>query len=160
MRFFVADQERMLCEAEDALRGIRKLSLIATRLGWTSDDLELMYDTFNLILLAKNFYVNGATDELCVQIKATKKEYKRKYPRSQRQRYRVKVSYGQFQLSRRKMKILLAFFLRKKRRYRVLDHLVTLHLLRFGYLLFKRRNEHKIPEFARDSAMGIDVLFE
>jgi len=160
MRHFVGDPQKMLKEMQEAIESVRAMKKIADKLDWQADDIEFMEDTFELIALAKEYYVVDFDDELRARIKKAKRAYKQKYPRSVRQRYRLKVNYSRFKFSLRKIKIATAFMLRRKRRYRILDHLFTLHLLRYVYRVFKKRNEEQIPDFLKDSAMGIDVLFE
>jgi hypothetical protein len=53
----------------------------------------------------------------------------------------------------------LLLLLRKKRGYRVIDHLFTLHLIGYLFRLFKPRDPKAMPKFLRKSAMGIDSLF-
>jgi hypothetical protein len=53
----------------------------------------------------------------------------------------------------------VALLFRRKRGYRVMDRLLTLHLLSLVYRIVAKRRPHWIPSFARESAMGIDTIF-
>jgi len=76
-----------------------------------------------------------------------------------RERYRIKVSFEPFKVKRRTLSWAASLLLRKKRGYRVIDHLFTLHLIGYLFRLFKPRDPKAMPKFLRKSAMGIDSLF-
>ncbi len=77
-----------------------------------------------------------------------------------RERYRIKISFEPFKVKRRTISWASGFLLRKKRGYRVIDHLFTLHLIGFMYRLFTPRDPKRMPKFLRKSAMGIETLFK
>jgi len=160
MRHFVESVDAAIKESEEALVAIRKMQVIAEELGWQAHDVEFMYDSFELIMIAKQYYLFPYNRDIREKIKAKKQAYKKKYPRSRRQRYRIKVDYSEMKFSLVHIGIISRVMLRKKRGYRLADHLFTLHTLRFIYRILKKRSEKNIPKFMRDSAMGVDVLFE
>ena len=49
--------------------------------------------------------------------------------------------------------------MRRKRGYRVIDRLLTLHGLSLIYRVIAKRRPHWIPTFAKESAMGVDTVF-
>lgn len=50
--------------------------------------------------------------------------------------------------------------LRRRQAYRFLDYAFVLTLLGFVYRAFTRVKPEALPEFVRESAMGVDSLFE
>jgi hypothetical protein len=50
--------------------------------------------------------------------------------------------------------------MRRKRGYRFIDRILILHVLSMIYRVISRRRPNWIPKFARDSAMGVDVIFK
>ena len=124
------------------------------------NDIEHMRDFFNIILLARRYYFLPFDQSLAEQIHLAKKAYKKRYPSTERERYRIKVSFTPFHIKRRTLSWVSSILLRKQRGYRIIDHLFTLHILSFAYRMFKPRDPKKIPKLLRKSAMGIDVLFK
>jgi hypothetical protein len=49
--------------------------------------------------------------------------------------------------------------MRRKRGYRFIDRILTLHVLSMIYRVIARRRPNWIPKFARESAMGVDAVF-
>ena len=54
---------------------------------------------------------------------------------------------------------LSSLLLRRKRGYRLIDHLFTLNLLGLAFRLFRPGKSKVVPKFLRKSAMGVDALF-
>jgi hypothetical protein len=54
---------------------------------------------------------------------------------------------------------IVALLVRDRRRYRLLDRLVTLRMVAWLYPLVSRVARRLGPRFARKQAMGLDVLF-
>jgi len=160
MRHFIKDHEQVFADAKHAEECAERMIVLAQKLGWNAADVTFFRDTLKILTLAKRYYLEPFDEKIVEEIAEAKKAYKSQYPRSQRQRYRIKVDYGQMSFSLRKLRWMSWVLLRKKRGYRIADHIVTLHLLRVVYRFFKRRHEEKIPKFMRKSAMGVDVLFE
>jgi len=50
-------------------------------------------------------------------------------------------------------------FVRRKPGYRVIDRILSLHLLGLGYRVVRKARPKLIPKFARKSAMGINAIF-
>ncbi|MDP4722432.1 MAG: hypothetical protein NWS48_14515, partial [Akkermansiaceae bacterium] len=125
-----------------------------------TDDIAHMRDFFSLLMLARQYYFLPFDDTLGERIRSAKKEYKKRYPAEIRDRYRIKLSFEPFKVKRRTLSWASSLLLRKKRGYRVIDHLFTLNLLGYAFRLFKPRNPKDMPKFLRKSAMGIDSLFK
>jgi hypothetical protein len=119
-----------------------------------------MRDTFRILLLARRYYFEPADPTLEALILAEKAEYKLRWPRPARQRYRLRTSFEPLPVKVRTLRWLLALVLRRQRGYRpVLDHLITLRVLSWTYRLFRARSEKALPKLARKTAMGVDALF-
>jgi hypothetical protein len=158
--YFVGDTEYSIQTSEAASLLFPKMISLARKADLPVDDIEHMRDFFHLILLARRYYFLPFTESLAEQIREAKKTYKKSYPATDRDRYRIKVSFSPFHIKRRTLSWAALIFLRKQRGYRVIDHLFTLHLLGIVYRFFKPRYPKKIPKLLRKSAMGMDVLFK
>jgi hypothetical protein len=69
------------------------------------------------------------------------------------------MDFKPFWLKRRHLGWALELVLRRRRGYRIIDRLLTLHLLSVIYRLIAWKKPQWIPSFAKESAMGVDVVF-
>jgi hypothetical protein len=155
---FVHDPERALRAGEAAYRLFPRMVQLAHRAGLPAEDIEFMHDTMRLVVLARRYYFlpwNPALDE---RIRAVKKSYKQRWPRTRRQRYRIKVSFEPFKLDRTTIGWISRLMLRRRRGYRIIDRLFTLDLLALLYRAFRPAARRSLPKFLRKSAMGVDAV--
>jgi len=160
MRYFVQDPEACLRSATRSLERIAQMKTLAAQAALPVVDIEFMEDTFRLLALARD-YLFGTDDEPAIEhLRAAKKTYKLKYPKSgSRYRYRVKLDFTPLMLQPRYLHWGIKLLFRRQRGYRVVDRIVTLHLLSMIYRIISSRRPHWVPAFARESAMGVDVVF-
>jgi hypothetical protein len=157
---FMTDPERALRAGEAAAAWFPRMIELAKEAELPVDDIEHMRDAFGLILLARRYYLLPFDESMAETIRVTKKHYKQRWPKEIRQRYRVKVSFEPFKLKRRTIAWMVSLMVRKKRGYRLIDHVFTLGLLSYVYRIFRTRAPQALPKFMRESAMGVDVLFK
>lgn len=157
---FISDPERALRAGEAAHRLFPRMLELAEQAGLPVDDIEHMRDVFGIILLARRYYFVPFDEEMATAVKEAKRAYKQRWPKETRQRYRIKVSFDPFKLNRRTISLAMGLTVRRKRGYRMLDHVFTLGLLGFAYRIFRARAPQSLPKFMRESAMGVDVLFK
>lgn len=160
MRHFVSDSEACLAQAKTALEKIDRMRALAEQAGLPVADIDYMRHTFTLLALAREYYFLPYTEELREKLKQAKKDYKLQHPAGSRPRYKVKLSFKPLQVRRRYLGWLIDLLLRRQRRYRLLDHLLTLHLLSFTYRLVHVSRPKLIPKFARKRAMGLEAIFK
>jgi hypothetical protein len=157
---FITDPERALRAGEAAAGLFPRMIELAKEADLPVDDIEHMRDAFGMILLARRYYFLPFDEAMAEQIRVAKKLYKKRWPKEIRDRYRVKVSFEPFKLKRRTLAWGIRLMSRKKRGYRLLDHVFTLGLLSYVYRIFRARAPQALPKFMRESAMGVDVLFK
>lgn len=160
LRALVRSGDSCIAQGQESLEKITRMKILVAELELPAEDIEFMYDTFFILTLAREYYFTPYNEEVRQRIKKAKRQYKKKYPKSLRPRYRIKTNYTPFLLKRRHLRFMLGITLRKKRKYRLLDHLVTLHLLGFLYRFLVKLRPSAIPEFARKQAMGIETIFK
>ena len=160
LRALVNSGEECIETGHGALDKIGKMHPLAKELELPSDDIDYMYDTFAILSLAREYYFTPYNEDIRRKIKGAKRAYKKKYPKELRSRYRIKTNYSPFRIKRRHLRFMLGITLRNKRGYRLLDHLITLHLLGFLYRFLVKIRPSLIPEFARKQAMGIETIFK
>ena len=157
---FVAQPEVALREGEAAFENFARMQALAHDLALPEEDIVFMRDTFELILLARRYYLLPPDPELDAQIRAAKRAYKKRWPRSHRQRYRIRTAaIAESRVGPRTVSWLARLLIRDQRGYRrVLDRVFTLHVLSWIYRLFHARHRKALPKFMRKSAMGVDSL--
>jgi hypothetical protein len=158
-RHFVPHPERVLRSGELAASHFPRMIELAAQAGLPVDDLKHMRDLFGLIRLARRYYFLPFDEELADRLRQAKRDYKRRWPREIRSRYRIKLNFEPFRLKRRTLAWIASVLLRRRRGYRLLDHIFTLNLLGIAFRLLRPRNPKALPKFLRKSAMGVESLF-
>lgn len=160
LRFFVKDQEGCVRAAHRSMERIAQMKALAARAGLPVADIEFMEDTFGLLAMAVEYTFGPDDETMQERIRAAKKAYKAKYPkRGPRYRYRIKLDFTPLMLQPRYLRWGLKLLFRRQRGYRLVDRLVTLQLLSLIYRVIARRRPQWVPAFAKESAMGVDVVF-
>lgn len=160
VRHFVVDPNDSVARGEAASSLFPRMISLAEEADLPVDDIRHMADFFNLVLLARRYYFMPFDDSRIEQIRAAKKAYKQRWPSEIRSRYRIKVSFEPFPLKRRTLGMAARLLIRRKRGYRLLDRLLTLHFAGIVFRLIRNRRPESMPRFLRESAMGVDVLFK
>lgn len=156
----VHDHEEAIRSGEAAFEHFPRMLELATSLDLPVEDVAFMRDTYGILLLARRFYFETRRDGLEEEILAAKSAYKKRWPRGNRQRYRVRTSFEPLQVRGRTVRWILRLLVRRQRGYRtVLDHLFTIRVLSWTYRLFHARTEKSMPKMVKKTAMGVDVLF-
>jgi hypothetical protein len=159
--YFVQDPEAALRSATRCLERLEQMQGLAELAGVPREDIEYMADTFYLLALAREYCFTPFHPELEERIRAAKQAYKAKYPkRGLRARYRVKTDFQPLYLNRRHLGWAIQLLMRRKRGYRLIDRILTLYVLSLVYRVIAHRRPNWIPKFARESAMGVDVVFK
>jgi hypothetical protein len=158
--YFVRDPEASLRSAMRCLERLEEMKMLAGRAGVAVADIEFMADTFHLLALAREYCLTPFTPEMEGRIRQAKLAYKAKYPKKGlRARYRVKTDFQPLLFKRRYLGWAIQLLMRRKRGYRFIDRILILHVLSLIYRVIAHRRPQWIPKFARDSAMGVDVVF-
>ena len=155
----IEDPDQIVAEGREALTKLKTMKKIARDTGLPVADIEFMEDTFKIIALARNYYFLPDQEMAQNKLKKAKRRYKKNYPKSSRPRYRIKTSYQAIPKGMTQFTSLMRFALRTKRGYRLVDYLITIHLLGTFYRLLVWINPKVIPKFARKQAMGIGAIF-
>jgi len=130
LRYFVREPEAALHSAARCMDRLEQMIALAPRAGVPVADLEYMRDTFHLLALAREYCFTEFTPEIETRLREAKRAYKAKHPKRG-----------------------------LRARYRIIDRLLILHVLSMIYRVIALRKPHWIPGFAKESAMGVDVVF-
>jgi hypothetical protein len=160
MGHFVSEPENALSGGEEAAALFPRMISLAREAGLPADDIEHMGDFFHLVLLARRYYFLPFDESVATRIREEKAAYKLRWPKENRQRYRIKVSFEPFPVTRRTLAMAAAFLLRRKRGYRWVDRVFILYLSGVVFRALRPRDPAAMPKFLRKSAMGVDTLFK
>lgn len=156
----VHDPEDAIRSGEAAFENFPRMLELTAALDLPVEDVSFMRDTYGILLLARRYYFDTERGGLEEEILAAKSAYKKRWPRGNRQRYRIRTSFEPLHVRGRTFRWILRLLIRRQRGYRtVLDHLFTIRVLSWTYRLFHARTEKSMPKMARKTAMGVDVLF-
>jgi len=160
MNYFVHDAETAIRSGEAAFQHFGPMEELAEEGDFQPEDIRFMRDTFEVILIARRYYLLPFDEQMELRIREAKKAYKAAWPREHRQRYRIKTSFKPVELRKQTLSWLVRILIRRRQGYRtVLDRFFTLKILSVLYRLFHTRHQAAIPKFMRTTAMGIDSLF-
>lgn len=161
MRHFVPEREEVMAAGERTKELIASLEDEVGGTPFARHDLEFLRDTLEMIALARRYYFGPYSEELAVEIERAKRRYKKRWPKGGvRTRFRVRTDFAPSRLNRRTLTWGGRVLLRRRKGYRFLDYLFVLTLLGWCYRFFIRSRPEVLPKFVRESAMGVDSLFE
>ena len=132
MRISVSDPEAALSGGEAAAALFPRMISLAREAGLPADDIEHMRDFFHLVLLARRYYFLPFDDSIVERIRTGKAAYKLRWPKEERQRYRIKVSFEPFPVNAARLRWRRGFCCGAKRGYRWVDRVFILHLSGIG----------------------------
>ena len=160
LRRFVTRPEETIRAGEEALAVMDRMALLAREAGLPEDDILHLRDFGHLMVLARRYYLLPDGEKWLEAIREAKRDYKRRWPSEVRRRYRIRISAKPLPAGPAVLALATRLLLRKRRGYRLLDHLLLLRLAPAAYRIFRRRAPKALPKFLRKSAMGVDVLFK
>lgn len=160
LRYFVQDREGCLRAATRSLERIDQMHELAGRAALPVEDIEFMRNTFTLLALAREYFLADDSPAMVERLLEAKKAYKSLYPKKgSRYRYRIKTDFTPLMLQQRYLRWGFKLLFRRQRGYRFVDRIITLHLLSMIYRVIAKRRPRWVPEFAKESAMGVDAVF-
>jgi hypothetical protein len=154
LRCFVEDGQAKIDQGYAALEKIREMQELAASHGLPDDGLELQYDTFQILAVAREYFFGPFDEAVTERLHALVSRYKDRH----RVRYSIHLDFRDVRIKRRHLRLILGILLRDKRGYRVVDWAVNISLLGLLHPVIKRIGRRYFPDFAHSQAMGIDVV--
>jgi hypothetical protein len=155
LRCFVRDGERQIREAGAAMEKIERMKDLAAFAGLPARDIEFMRDTFAVLAAAREYYFRPFNGALAGRLVAQVERYRASWPEP----YTIHVNFERLRAPRRMWTLGLTILLRRRRRYRLIDHLIALRILS-RLLPFATGMRRITPKFAFEQAMGMETLFK
>ncbi len=155
LRVLVEDGPAKIRQGQAALAKIEQMIELAPHADAPIVDLVFQYHTFRILAEARRYYFEQFDETVCRQLEQLRDRYRRKYDRH----YEVHLDFRPLKVRSVQIQRLLNLIVRRQRGYRRLDRLLTLRLLSAIYPLLRPFSKKLVPQFARESAMGVDTLF-
>lgn len=152
----VNDPETAIREGQEGLEKLRKMVTLANVHGIPKKGLEYQLATFEILAAARMYLFQPYRRETAEQLQQLKAGYTRRFKRS----YSIQLNFDPARVRKLHLRWALALILRDRRRYRLLDQLLTLRILAWTYPLLSRFRRRLTPRFADKQAMGFDSLFK
>ncbi|MFP4520684.1 MAG: hypothetical protein ACLFQK_00925 [Fibrobacterota bacterium] len=158
LRRLIKEEDRKLSikEAFSELENIKKMRYEAEELGLDTSGFDFMYDTFFIIALAREYFLETWNPEIMERIDAAVVRYREKYPDG----FRVEKDYSPFRVRRLLLKALFWISLRKEERYRWVDRVFLIRVSGWIFRILTYWKSRNVPAFARKQAMGINHIFK
>jgi heme-degrading monooxygenase HmoA len=109
---FIHEPEEAIRAGEAAFTHFDRMLELARQIDLPEEDFLFMRDTFAVVLLARRHYLLPPDPALAEEIKIAKKAYKARWPRSVRQRYRIRLDLEPARFNRRTVNWLLGLLVR------------------------------------------------
>lgn len=140
---------------------LEKIFAMAGDIPFPRRDLDFLAETLEMISLARRYYFGPFSQQLVEEIEQAKKRYKKRWPiGGSHTRFRIRTDFQPVRMKRRSMRWASRVFLRKHQAYRFLDYAFVLTLLGVLYRRLIKERPNALPSVMKDSAMGVDSLFE
>ncbi|MBD3420877.1 MAG: hypothetical protein GF398_12225 [Chitinivibrionales bacterium] len=156
MRRFVHDPRETIDQGYRALEKIEDMRLCAGELGIRDDSLEFMYDTCEILALAREYFLGTYSVSMQHKIDAAVRKYRRKYRRG----FNIEYDFSPVHIRKTISKFIFSICLRNQPAYRMIDKYGLIKLTGWVYPLMKKWQMGNMPEFTRKQAMGIHIFFK
>jgi hypothetical protein len=152
LRCLVEDGEDSVLQGWAALSKIRVMQRLAGELGLPERDMAFMYDTFEILAAAREYYFGTFDPAIVRRIEDLKRAYKAKYRLC---RYGVRLDFSPFHFPRWRLRVLLALWLRDRRGYRIMDRILMVQFLSLLSPVFLLTRHRTTAEVVNNRAMGL-----
>lgn len=156
LAWLVRDREAALQQGREAIEKMHQMSDLAKRYGITRHGLKHQAATFEIIAASCEYFFGPGDDEIKKQLLDLKSRYKKRFKRN----YSVMINFEGKHVHRLPMRFASALMVREKRRYRMVDQVLTIRILGMLYPVVRRLRHRIGPKFAREQAMGLEVLLK
>lgn len=156
IRPYVLQKQEAIIDGYRFLKKIKKMKEIASELEIDTGQFNFMYDSFNIVAHAREYYLSRWNPELQNKLIRLSEEYRKKYPEG----FHIVEEYSFIQPRKWMIKTLFRLAIRDFPEYRLIDKLVLIRFSSLIYFLVSFWNRKTIPAFLEEKAMGIQTLLK
>jgi hypothetical protein len=155
LRRFVHERREAIADGYRALYKINKLKSIAIKNGIPVDDIEFQYATFNILAIAREYFLGQWDPQIQTRLETAVKKYNETYPHG----FHFNYDFSPTRLKKQLIKSIFWLSLRSHPHYRIIDKLFLLRFAGIIYPIIHFWGKRRLPDFTRNQAMGIQTLF-
>lgn len=155
LRRLVHDREASIEDGYAQLETIRSMQERAPAAGLESEDFELQYDTFEILAIAREYFLAEDHRPAARRLEEKVEAYAARHPEG----FLIELSFSPWNIRSAWLKALLRVFMRRSSTYRVVDRAALNVLTKVLYPIANRLHARKMPGMLRKQAMGIEVIF-
>jgi hypothetical protein len=156
IRRSVRERQEAINDGFQLLSSVGEMKRLAWELDIDSRDFDFQHATFELLALARQYYLGEWSPDLVCRIREYAESYKNAYP----QGFFTSSDFSAVPVGKRVSDIFFTIALRTRPRYRLMENVFVNHgstVMRWIACLWGGR---RFPRFARERAMGIDLLLK
>ena len=156
LRRFVHHREAAIEDGYRQLETARAFGARGRALGLSSEDFELQSDTFEILAIAREYFLAEDHRPAAARLRRVVESYAERHPEG----FRVELSFSPWRVRRGALKLAFRIFLRRTPAYRLVDRVALNSLTRMLFPALHRLHLRKrLPDIAETQAMGISVIF-
>ena len=152
----VSDGGQKILQGRVALAKIKTMRQLADEVHLPVGDLDFMYDTFEILALAREYYFGPFDPGVIQRLSTLKVAYKKRY----KLRYAIKLDFTRFRLPSWRLRLLMALLIRKKPSYRRIDRLLLIRALSIMAPFTRYARNRLLPDFIHQQAMGLKSILK
>ncbi|MBD3346869.1 MAG: glycosyl hydrolase family 67 [Chitinivibrionales bacterium] len=156
LRRFVHNRDEAIKEGYRALYKIKEIRRLGMQLGMDEQMFDFYFDTFEILALAREYFLGPWSPGLNIKIEKIIEHYERKYPSG----FKIEKDFSPLTIRSFIIKAVFRMCLRPHAHYRPIDKFFLIKFTGWFYPLIKNIQHHRFPEFADKQAMGTQVLFK
>jgi hypothetical protein len=156
LRRFVRERREAISDGYRALYRIREIRRLCESCGMDTASIDFMYDTFHMLAVAREYLIGKWDPSLLQRVERHASEYRRKHPNG----YHVEYNFSPVRVRKMIIKAIFRTCLRSRPAYRIFDKVFFIRFSGLVYPLLNRWQKRRLPDFAREQAMGVQVLFK
>ncbi|MEM6706972.1 MAG: hypothetical protein AAF690_29985 [Acidobacteriota bacterium] len=139
-----------------ALEKIERMIGLAESLPVPLEDLLFQRDTFEILQLARRYYFGRFSSDLVSEMTERRRSYQSRYD----PRFSVLLDFSPWRIRRSTVRRFWSLLVRDQRAYRSIDRVVLLRSLAPFAFLLRPLSHRVVPDFAKETTMGLSALFK
>lgn len=156
IRRFVHERREAVADGYRALKKIKKMKTCAAELGIAAECIDFQYDTFSIIAESRVYLFGEWDPSIPGRITAMIEKYHRKYPNG----FHFEYDFDPIKIKKWLIKTIFHYTLRRHPHYRIFDRFFFIPFSKLVYPLLRLWQKKRLPSFADEQAMGIQILFK
>jgi hypothetical protein len=156
IRRFVHERREAIHDGYRTLSKIKRMKKLAREAGLDERVFDYQYDTFRIVAAAREYYLGPWDSRLAAEIRHLARAYRERYPHG----FHIQYDFSPVRLKKWLIKTIFKLSLRPHPHYRLIDRFFVIRFASLVYPLFHLWQKKRLPRFAREQAMGIQILFK